>query len=551
MKRKWLALLLSLTAFSSVSLTACNGDGSSSNSSKPSGGKEPASEFSSVAELVENQAHEEKKGYKFCGYFEDEDFSKRVETAVESVEDAENYYAKYQPDREQMFTYSSSYKYTSLEFENTIYATNYMDAIHKYLYYSRSGELYLQMASRQMGYETFFGNGLTKLEVLMGEEGLNKSFKCRDTTEYQYNTQTAEGYEKITVKHSNKWKAYIGDIKGVEDGWQYYIVDDFAVIVGYEAEDGEETVAEAEIPEKIDGKTVKEVSIYADSTVPMNIEKISVPSTVENFMLYMVAYQQTLEEIAFEEGVQTIQIASTQTEKINIPASAYYIDLRQPFFGMNAPHAYLYQTNQDLTVAEDSAHYYTENGFLMSAEGDLVHQFSNREKINLEIPEETKRVLRRSVNGIAKNIYIPDSVEVFDLYYNEYSARYNAYTIATTPMRATILPIYFIENEALLEAWEGAHENEDAFTAGLMHTYAFVYFNEERQDISGTQIPCTIKGNSIGATKRYNIEEQKYENVVWLPYSYLNEDDAEKLYEYDSVLRNYYDFVLNYNRNAE
>lgn len=52
----------------------------------------PSGEFETVAELIENQAHEEKNGYKFCGYFEDEAFSKRVETAIESVEDAEKLY---------------------------------------------------------------------------------------------------------------------------------------------------------------------------------------------------------------------------------------------------------------------------------------------------------------------------------------------------------------------------------------------------------------------------------------------------------------------------
>ena len=548
MKKRLLALALSVSALCSCALVGCNEENSSKT---PSGGKEPSGEFETVAELIENQAHEEKNGYKFCGYFEDEALSKRVETAVESVEDAENYYAKYQPDREQMFEYSSTYKYASLELENTIYGTNYMDVIQKYLYYSRSGERFLQNASAQRSYAKFFGNGLTMQQVVFGEEGLNKSFKCKDTVEYQYRTTTANGYEQITVKHSNKWNAYIGDIKGVKDGWQYYTVKDFAVIVGYEAEDAEATVSSAKIPSKIDGKEVKEVSIFADMGTPFNIKKITVPDTVENFMLYMAQQTPILEEISFAEGVQTIQIASAQTEKLNIPASAYYVDLRQPSFGYNAPHEYLYQANQELEVAEDSPHYYTENGFLMSAEGDLVHQFDNREKINLEIPEETKRVLRRSVNGIAKNIYIPAGVEVFDLYYNEYSARYNACMRADSYMRNQILPIYFIESEELLEAWEEAHEDEDAFTAGLMLTYPFVYLDGERQDIPEIDWHVMKTESGVGTNKQYDIMTGEEVYVDWIPYSYFDEKDAEKLYQYDSVLRGYYDFVLGYGEDEE
>lgn len=548
MKKRWLAFVLSVTALCSCALVGCNEE---SSSKTPSGGKEPSSAFETVAELIENQAHEEKKGYKFCGYFEDEQLTKRVETAIESVESAEGYYAKYQPDREQMFEYSSAYKYKSLEFENTIYGTNYMDVIQKYLYYSRSGERFLQSASYQMSYEKFFGNNLTKIQVMMGEEGLNKSFKCKDTVEYQYKAATADGIKQITVKHSNKWNAYIGDIKGVEDGWQYYTVKDFAVIVGYETEDADTTVSSAKIPSKIGGKEVKEVSIFADMGTPFNIKKITVPDTVENFMLYTAQQTPILEEISFAEGVQTIQIASAQTEKINIPASAYYVDLRQPFFGYNAPNEYLYQANQDLEVAEDSKHYYTENGFLMSAEGDLVHQFGNREKINLEIPKETKRVLRRSVNGIAKNIYIPDSVEVFDLYYNEYSARYNVYMREVSYARNQILPIYFIESEELLEAWEEAHEDEDAFTAGLMLTYPFVYLDGKRQDIPDTDIHAMKTESGVGTNKRYDIMTGEEVFTDWIPYSYFDEEDAEKLYQYDRIVHNYYDFVLGYGDNEE
>ncbi len=548
MKKRLLALFLSVTALCSCALVGCDEE----NSKTPSGnGDGKTDEFASVAELVENQAHEEKKGYKFCGYFEDEALTERVETAVESVEDAENYYAKYQPDREQMFQYSSSYKYASLEFENTIYGTDYMDVINKYLYYSRSAERLLQSASYQMSCEKFFGNGLTRIQVMMGEEGLNKSFKCKDTVEYQYRTQTADGLQQITVKHSNKWNAYIGDIKGVKDGWQYYTVKDFAVIVGYEAEDAEETVALAEIPSKIGGKEVKEVSIFANGSATFNIKKITVPNTVENFMLYTAQQTPILEEISFAEGVQTIQIASAQTEKLNIPASAYYVDLRQPFFGYTAPREYLYQANQELTVAEDSPHYYTENGFLMSAEGDLVHQFDKREKINLEIPEETKRVLRRSVNGIAKNIYIPAGVEVFDLYYNEYSARYNAYMREASYVRNQILPIYFIESEELLEAWEEVYENEDAFTAGLMLTYPFVYLDGKRQDIPDTDCHAMKTESGVGTNKKYDVMTGEYVYVDWIPYSYFDEADAEKLYEYDSVVRGYYDFVLGYGEDEE
>ena len=91
-----------------------------------------------IPAIIAKQAHEEKVGYKFCGYFEDAAFTKRVKKAFDSV--PSGYYAKYQPDKVQAYTHSQTatgtYAYPSMTIEQVIYAEDYKDAVDRYISYS-------------------------------------------------------------------------------------------------------------------------------------------------------------------------------------------------------------------------------------------------------------------------------------------------------------------------------------------------------------------------------------------------------------------------------
>lgn len=110
MKKRFTAILLSVAA--AISCTAFSSCGET--------------EKKSDGAAADGSWYEEKSGYKFCGYYQDEDFTQPVTVQV-TKETADKYHAKYQPDKVQL------YKEKPVDLERTIYATNFFDAIHVYL----------------------------------------------------------------------------------------------------------------------------------------------------------------------------------------------------------------------------------------------------------------------------------------------------------------------------------------------------------------------------------------------------------------------------------
>ena len=224
--------------------------------------------------------------------------------------------------------------------------------------------------------------------------------------------------------------------------------DSLSVIVGYSNENRVDTL---DVPSELGGKPVRVVSVCVKTDDVINVGTINVPSSVENFVwTFEMLQAKCFDKIVFADGVKTIQMTFMRTEKVVLPATVYYIDLAFKDYGFNAPVAHNYLLNQEIML-ENNPHYHIKDGFLYTTEGDLVYQYANRESLNCQIESGTVRVLRRSVNGIAKNIYVPSSVKYFDMFFNEYSLRYNRLNRANYIDRAS-MPIFFIESEEVAKS---------------------------------------------------------------------------------------------------
>ncbi len=512
-------------------------------------------------DLVAQQAHVEKDGYKFCGYFKDEALTKRVTKTFDSVPN--KYYAKYQPDRAQLFTqkissFGSNYKLPSMNVEQTIYAEDYMDAIRRYLLYTYNEDRAYASNAVASRYATTLGNDYTEIQIRVGakEAELNRFYSFHDTTEMQWRYQTHDGIMQTTTKRNMRWNAYLGTAYTNDDGVRFYVVDNkYAVIVGLESE----TVLESfTLPSELYGFPVTQVSMYIESygedAPPLNVKQLTVPSSVENAMIYMVSQnsEQPLEKIVFEEGVQSIQLCSMQTEEVVIPSTAYYVDLRKPAFGRNAPTKYLLATDQKVTV-NGGEHYYTEDGMLYSTEGDLVHQFANRHNLNVTVNSKARRVLRRSITGFAKNITIPANVEYCDVFYNEYTRRYNL--SVQNSYNSITQPVIFLHSQAVAQQWLQEYAKTDyLFTLSALRYAAPYILLDENIQVDYSVIPgglaalelnpkhVAVEGNTIYRIIETDLMtgEQKWIHEV---YSYLTEDYPKDDLSFDPVLQWYYDIT--------
>ena len=359
---------------------------------------------------VEGTWYEEKSGYKFCGYYEDKNFKTPVTKPI-TQSNAKKYYAKYQPDKVQL------YEGKSVNLEHTIYSSNFNLALNAYL--SEVGGIYdRSMVVRLPNFEQY-GIPFKAIEIYTGKvQGFYTMKDTSNTIPFDYKhvliPQYAGEYSRENLlQRNNTWKACVYTPTHEEDGWQAFIVNkSFAVVVGMDTADAESASDSLKIPSKIGKYPVKEVSIIGRGDYILPFAKtLTIPASVENVTIMDTYCSYPLENLIIEEGVKTVRIDSYLAKSVSLPASAYYVDFRLTDGRRDYNDFY---KEQSVTVAE-GGHYYTKDGILYSKEGDLCYQFANRGHINLRIDENAKRVLPQSVNGVAKNIYIPEGLEYFDL----------------------------------------------------------------------------------------------------------------------------------------
>ncbi len=385
-------------------------------------------------EIISQQVHEEKAGYVFCGYFYDEDFIYRVTTPVESADN--DFYPKYQLDRAVALNcYNGNgqeYAYPSMELDFTVYATGYYDAYYKYSsvlpFYREGNEPTLSTTLPQQ----YLDKNKTIIEIILDKTGKNMWHNFHDEFEFEFSYKN----EKKTTVHDVKWKSYIGEVKGVIGCWEYYIVDNsYAVIVGVATDEyyQQNKIETLTIPSTIEGKPVKEFSVhsvsYYQSEAQVKIGTLIVPGCIENFYLYTENSNGTtldldwffaVDKIKFSEGVRTIRLITDGQEDLEIPSTAYYVDLQRPSLGYNEMY---FIGDRDIKV-NGGNHYYTDGTFLCTKEGDLVHQYANMHHLSVTINSNVKRVLRQSILGpFVKYINVPENVEYFDPNYNRFNWR--------------------------------------------------------------------------------------------------------------------------------
>ena len=420
--------------------------------------------------------HEERSGYKFCGYYEDKDFTKPVTEKVTEAT-AKNYHAKYQIDKVQQIAC------TPTELQDIIYATNFESALK--MYFSEILAIYdKSVINRTLDYGVY-GIPYSTPDIYFGnvENGLYEMVDTSETVPYDYrniiiphymkygtriyNSETGQFEQKLYTRN-NKWKVYIGGERyGVQDGWLYGIVDDFAVVYGLYSASDDDIIEYAEsltIPSQVNGYPVKEVSIASfvsvgdeDKGYLPAVGKLTVPSSVENIRMVGAVLENgyLIDELVIEEGVKTVRLNAYAAKKVSLPKSAHYVD-----FSLIADETYHqnWLMEQSVTVA-DGGHYYTKDGCLYSKEGDLCFQFAKRNEIELKIDDTAKRVLPLSLVGGCKNIYIPESMEYFDWHAFFYGARHSWFT-ATSMQRDLLVPLFFVDSQKVAETMltETAHD---------------------------------------------------------------------------------------------
>ena len=149
---KKLSIALSVVLLSSISLSACD-----FNFNKD---VTPSLSPQTTVSVIKEQYHEERSGYKFCGYFEDEKLTKRVTQEVKKGE-TEKYYAKYQPD-----TYAIS-QATPIDMDWTFYAGDMMGAICMYMW--QNYEKYFSLQAMRMPDYSRFGVPFSRVELILNE----------------------------------------------------------------------------------------------------------------------------------------------------------------------------------------------------------------------------------------------------------------------------------------------------------------------------------------------------------------------------------------------
>lgn len=395
----------------------------------------------------------------------------------------------------------------------------------------------------------------------------------RDTCEYTTCYYAGGSIVEQINKRNNTWRACVYRPTHEQDGWQAFIVDDsFAVVVGMAAERAAEVTAETlEVPSKIGEYPVKEVSVIGSAYTLPTVKTLKIPSSVENVSILNAWYtlEEQVEKLEIAEGVKTVRLDTYLAQSVALPASAYYVDFH--VLPSNGPRNIFYK-DQTVTVA-DGGHYYAKNGCLYSKEGDLCYQFANRKSIRLQIDETAKRVLPLSVNGAAKNIYIPAGLEYFDLAFTDVSLRQSArlleqplLLISSDKVARQLvkeiaeddeseIPPVLIANSLPLKKYKQII-SEALLAAGAEGTEKFTY------DFK----PCTEGYSCLVVNGEYAVEDKvflakergetpdlTYENCLfrktedtageaeWQLYTWLGEGELpEKFQELDSILSYFY-----------
>lgn len=535
----------------------------------------------SVAEIVSKQAHEEKAGYKFCGYFEDSDFTKRVVKTFDAI--PKGYYAKYQIDKTKLMEFYHDLQFEDFVFEQTLYTKDFRDAVtlYEYMayatdYISASSVNNMDIKSKKLGME------FTAIDYIKGPTEKNKLYDLHDQSTVEYQYYSGASITKFSLTRNNRWKAYVGEVLVSEDGFEYFIVDDYAVVVGFNKEEYQETI---DIPSTIQGKTVKVVSMVYSAPIPFTCNTIKVPSSVESaVMCFNVGdCSQNFKKITFAEGVKTVQLVSSLTEELVIPSTVYYLDIHVPHFYYHAPLHILNLKNQTLTIDKENVHYYTKDGMIYSTEGDLIYQFSNRDKLNIKIDENAKRVLRGSINGLAKNIHIPKNLEYFDVFFNEFSNRHVSSVKNGTRYDKATIPVFIIDSKEVAkqllefrlnnsrELGTYFSDKEKLFVSSVCDMYDYLVlcdgleFDEILNEIQ-IVLPPEITGEISDSQIKDAIKQlYNYENILkiegdfiyahlydtisgvlsdeWSLISCKTENVTDELLQNDSVLRMYFEYI--------
>lgn len=600
--KKGLLVLLSLTFIGGAmfNTVGCKGNDNNSSASSSNASHDIASspedveeniEGLSIPELVAQQAHEEKPGYKFCGYFEDENLTKRVKKTFTEI--PEGYYAKYQPDKTKMAEYTKTEDgclYTPMIFEQTIYGETLQEVREKYLQMvNYHCDIRNNAVSAKTTYEWIYGNQFDAIDMRLNDVPKNQILEFEDKCAFPIPVMAEDGMsvKRVFLHYDIKWNAYFGEAQTTEDGIRYYIAEDkYAVVVGF---DGEKTPEVLAIPTSLGGKPVQEVSVLINTYgIPWTIRELTVPSSVKNAMIYhLPVYESafTLEKLIFEEGVQTIRVASYQTEEINIPSTAYFVDLARP--STEYLHfRHFFPADQKITV-NGGEHYYTENGLLYSMEGDLVHQFGNRNKLSLQLNDKVKRVIRGSINGIARIIHIPKNVEYIDLQFNNTARRYWMARIAPPLDYYSIAPIFIVNSEKVLGRWlsEYQYKHDEDMLYGdrwILKAYGYIVKGKDvnLQNVLNTYGAFLDEGQKMAYLSYFDKEERvegdkkvaEYANMMmrivddneiylayrdhldssiirWLeiPSAYLKNDEIkEELVETDVLIRDLFEYYKEY-----
>lgn len=580
--KKILSLVLSvLLLLTSVAIVGCV--------EKPSGDGDPYT-GNSIHELISNQAHKEKFGYKFCGYFEDKDFTTRVMKTFDTI--PTGYYAKYQLDRVQLNAFKYEiYPYCDynqaedylqmpeMTLEQVIYAYDYEDAVYRYELITYNDDGVNNGASREFHREQRLGKDFDMISYYEGCQDKNRFYNFHDELGLSYRYSVPGGIgETPLIKRNTKWRCYIGEPTTTEEGLMYYIVDNsYAVVVGV---DNENRIENLNIPSELGGKPVKHVSIYNHyyDVGILNIGTLTVPSTVETaLIIYSLFSREVVDKIIFSEGVKTIQVYAPRMTDIVIPSTAHTVDINEKYYRGNALKVWTYANDQEITL-NNNQHYYTKDGILYSVEGDLIHQFGNIDKLNLHIDEKTVRVLPRSIKGVAKNIYIPESVQFFDLWFNDTSARFDGCLRGDSSYKRKVMPIFFVDSQKVAEQFIYHYVNHNKMLGTyLKNEFKFMvseivemqyklfkfadsidYREMLGQEIAkacaelleqdgidlDTVINVLISDDMIYKIEGNQIKIKKYDVMTgqfldeWIVISYLTEDYPEEFIETEPVLEN-------------
>lgn len=546
MKKRIVSVAMALLCSLSCLFAGCESNESAQEQEKT---PLPAGDPATIMQVVENQAHEEKAGYKFCGYFYDKELTQRVDKAFDTV--PTDYYPKYQLDREQMFlqkqgTEGLNYTFPSYTLDQVIYAEDYKDAIERYLLYTYNEDRLMGADSIQKQTVYTLGENYTQFQIRGGatNEELNRVHNFHDVTNIQRSAIVGGSRYNIDAQRDINWKAYLGKASTLSNGVRYYIVDNaYAVIVGLKSETVIDSFA---FPSRIAGKPVKQISIIAE----LNVKDLTVPGCVENAMIYLpnsLSQEQSLEKLTFQEGVRSIQLFTAQTEEVLIPSTAYFVDFHRYGYGTFGSAKYTCPNNQKITVS-GGEHYYTEDGILYTTEGDLVHQFGNREKLNLTISDKASRVLRRSITGVAKNITIPQTVKYCSPFFNDGSMRFQLARRSLYNLGDFSVPAVFLNSESVVKQWLHYYELNDAMeTLPYLEVLAsYTVLNDNISlDLDTAMVAKYVKvdENVVYSVRLILAESGQLliDGSGWQVYSYLNEDFPKDDLSFDATLAKYYE----------